>query len=151
MDSQVHRIVILTEDVAVGLRQFRDQLPQHAADITKVFSEFYAISATLRSLEGLARQFPRHYVPIRSDFDQTLTSLRFTLNQITNSFEKVDRRSTADDFLQIWLDLNDYFTEESGHPLTIRLQQYREFLQGLEDIVQKYIQTLRATGCLFSR
>lgn len=141
MDLQVHRIISFTEDVAVGLRQFREQLPEHSAEITNVIAELYAISATLTSLEGLTRQFPRNFGPVKADFERVLVSLRYTLNEIINSFGKLDRRRTADNYRQIWHDLNVYFHEESGYSLKRRLNKYKLFLEELQDIVQKYTLT----------
>lgn len=138
MDLQVHRIISFTEDVAVGLRQFREQLPEHSAEITNVIAELYAISATLTSLEGLTRQFPRNFGPVKADFERVLVSLRYTLNEIINSFGKLDRRRTADNYRQIWHDLDVYFHEESGYSLKRRLNKYKLFLEELQDVVQKY-------------
>ncbi|EED19703.1 conserved hypothetical protein [Talaromyces stipitatus ATCC 10500] len=136
MDLQVHRIISFTEDVAVGLRQFREHLPEYSAEITNVIAELYAISATLTSLEGLTRQFPRNFGPVKADFDRVLVSLRYTLNEIINSFGKLDRRPTADNYRQIWHDLNAYLLEESGYSLKRRLNKYKLFLQELQDVVQ---------------
>ncbi|QGA12965.1 hypothetical protein EYB26_000610 [Talaromyces marneffei] len=136
MDLQVHRIISFTEDVAVGLRQFREQLPEHSAEITNVIAELYAISATLTSLEGLTRQFPRNFGPVKADFERVLVSLRYTLNEIINSFGKLDRRRMADNYRQIWHDLIVYFHEESGYSLKRRLNKYKLFLHELQDVVQ---------------
>lgn len=142
MDLQVHRIISFVEDVAVGLRQFREKLPEHSAEITNVIADLYAISATLTSLEGLTRQFPRNSGPVKTDLERTLISLRYTLNETINAFGKLDRRPTTDDYRRIWHDLDSFFYEESGYSLRRRLSKYKLFLQELQDVMQKYIYNL---------
>ncbi|OKL62854.1 hypothetical protein UA08_01720 [Talaromyces atroroseus] len=139
MDLQVRRIISFTEDVAVGLRPFRERLPEYSAEITNVIADLYAISATLTSLEGLARQFPRNYGHvIKPDLERTLASLRYTLNEIISSFGRIDGRPTADNYRRVWHDLDSYFHEEDGYSLKRRLTKYKLFLQELQDVMQKY-------------
>jgi hypothetical protein len=138
MDLQVRRIISFTEDVAVGLKQFRERLPEYSAEITNVIADLYAISATLTSLEALARQFPRNYGHvIKPDLERTLASLRYTLNEIINSFGRIDARPTADNYRRIWHGLDTYFHEEDGYSLKRRLTKYKLFLQELQDVMQK--------------
>lgn len=129
-------IISFTEDVAVGLMQFREHLPEHSAEITNIIAELYAISGTLKSLRPLTRQFPHYFAPVEADFERVLRSLRYTLNEIINSFGKLDRRRSADDYRRIWQELDVYFHEESGSSLKRRLNQYKLFLEEVKDIVQ---------------
>lgn len=138
MDLHARGIINSAENVAIGLKQLRDTLPEYSAEITSVVADLYAISATLTSLDGLARQFPRNYGQIKPDLDPALASLRYTLNGIINSLGKLDRTSLADNYRRIWHDLDAYFHEEDGYSLARRLTKYKLFLQELQDVMQKY-------------
>jgi hypothetical protein len=134
MDLQVRDIA---EDVAVGFSRFRSCLPEHSAEITNLIADLYAMSATLTSIEGLSRQFPRNYARIKSDLDTVLASLNYTLDEITTSFRKLNRNSRPDDYRHVWHGLDAYFREESSYTLKRRLTKYRMFLQELEDMMRK--------------
>lgn len=137
MDLQVRDITGFAEKVAVGFRRFRSCLPEHSAEITNLVADLYAMSATLTSIEGLSRQFPRNYARIKSDLDMVLASLNYTLDEITASFRKLAKNPRLDDFRHAWHDLDAYFREESSYTLKRRLTKYRMFLQELEDMMRK--------------
>lgn len=137
MDLQVRDITGFAEKVAVGFRRFRSCLPEHSAEITNLIAELYAMSATLTSIEGLSRQFPRNYARIKSDLDMVLASLNYTLDEITASFRKLANNPRVDDFRHAWDDLDAYFREESSYTLKRRLTKYKMFLQELEDMMRK--------------
>ncbi|KAH8692627.1 hypothetical protein BGW36DRAFT_23436 [Talaromyces proteolyticus] len=135
MDLRIPDTIAFAEEVAVGFTQFRAHLPEYSAEITNLIANLYATSATLTSLEGLTRQFPRNYARIKPDLQLLLASLCYTLDEITTSFKKLDRKR-LDSYRYVWLDLDSYFREESSYTLKRRLTRYKMFLQELEDMMQ---------------
>jgi hypothetical protein len=131
----------LAEEVASGLRRFRDPVPEHATEITGLIADLYAISSSLKALEDLAQD--RHYrdaLPFaRPDLELVSTSLQFTLNDIVDFFHNLDgrRASSRTAHRKTWASLCSFFVEQSEESLATRLAKYKSFLKELEDYVKE--------------
>jgi hypothetical protein len=146
MDLRLRDSAGFAEDVAAGLRQFREHLPEYGAEITDLIADLYAISATLTSLEGLTRQFRHNFQRVKPDLALVRSSLQYTLDDILDAFGKLDDSTWArrpDAYRRIWLDLNSFLQDESSYSLNRRLRKYKMFLQEVQDHMQKYINLSR--------
>jgi hypothetical protein len=132
------------EDVAAGFREYRDPLPEHAAEITSLIADLYGISAYLNSIDGAAmsRQFSQNFLLVKDDLELLRSSLSCTLDDIVSHFGELERRhihhTSLNPFKRTWMDLQDFFIRESGFFLSLRLQKYKIFLKELENIMHKY-------------
>jgi hypothetical protein len=140
MDLRLRDSADFAEDVAAGLREFREYLPEYGAEITDLIADLYAISATFTSLEGLSRQFRNNFQRVKPDLALVLSSSRYTLDEIFDAFGKLDNRRVRrpDAYRKIWLELNSCFRDESSCSLNRRLRKYKMFLKELQDYMQKY-------------
>ncbi|KAL2003602.1 hypothetical protein VTN02DRAFT_3148 [Thermoascus thermophilus] len=128
------------EDVAAGLRQFRDPLPEHSTEITGMIADLYAISTALNSLEELtsSRHYRHNLHLVQPDLDLVQASLKYTLEDVVDFFGDLDSRRTLtrDVYKQTWIDLSTFFNNEIHYSLATRLGKYKLFLKELEDIMK---------------
>lgn len=132
------------EEVAAGFRMFRDPLPEHATEITSLIAELYGISSSLKLLEDLTRsRLYRHNLPIvRPDLERVRTSLKYTLEDIVDFFGNLEVRSSPTVYKRTWLDLCDFFRNESRDSLATRFAKYRAFLKEIEDLTKECVSFL---------
>lgn len=132
------------EDVAAGFRMLREPLPEHATEITCLIADLYAISSSLKTLEDLTgSHFYRHtFLVVRSDLELVRTSLKYTLEDIVDFFGNLDEVRRLDReaiYKRTWLDLCDFFRNESTDSLTTRLAKYRAFLDEVKDLTKECV------------
>lgn len=134
------------EDVAAGFRMFREPLPEHATEITGLIAELYAISSSLNTLEDLTRHplYRQNFPIVRPDLELVRTSLKCTLEDIVDFFGdlEVHRRVDREIYKRTWLDLCDFFRNESRDSLATRLAKYRAFLKEVEDLAKECVSLL---------
>ena len=121
------------EEAASGLHVFRDSLPRHAAQITLIIAEFFAISSTLRRLD--AAEHDSRYQPsfyrIRDDVGMLIGSLQASIDDVLDMFG----RSRGRPRMMVWEDLQHRMIDEEGESLLERLQLYKNFLVAQASIV----------------
>ncbi|KAJ5561763.1 hypothetical protein N7535_003776 [Penicillium sp. DV-2018c] len=121
-----------TEDVAAGFTVFRKPLPGHAAEITAVVADLFAISACLIVLEGLTR---RELTLIEPDLNLVQASLKYTLEDIVDYFQDIDPDdATPEDYMHTWMGVNKFFWDESRYSLATRLAKYNAMLRELRNL-----------------
>lgn len=121
------------EDVAAGLRVFRDEIPRSAARITAAVSELYALSHILQAISQ-ARADPRHepsYYRIRDDLAIVLQSLRFSLGAAFDMFIRARDRSHQ----VVWDDFQHRMEDVEGHNFLERLECYKQLLHCDRDLL----------------
>ncbi|KAL2854847.1 hypothetical protein BJY01DRAFT_25402 [Aspergillus pseudoustus] len=128
------------EEVAAGLRRFRDPLPEHATEITGLIADLYQISTSLKTLEDLSadRRYRLNIPFARPDLDLASASLQYTLDDVVDFFGHLEgpRALSRDIHKRIWLSMGRFFMEESAETLDIRLAKYKVFLIELEDYIK---------------
>ena len=129
------------EDVAAGFSMFRDPLPEHSTEITGLIADLYSISMSLKNLEELSknRSYRRIYAAAHPDLELVRTSLKYTLEDIVDFFGDLEERpaSSRDTYKRTWVNLCNYFREESQDSLSTRLAKYKAFLNELEDLMKE--------------
>ncbi|RDW86556.1 uncharacterized protein DSM5745_03198 [Aspergillus mulundensis] len=132
----------VAEEVAAGLRRFRDPLPEHSTEITGLIADLFTISTSLKTLEDLSLH--HHYGAIfnvaRSDVDLVSASLQYTLDDIVDFFGDIDSRrgsTNRNAYKRTWVAMSRFFQEESGYSLPRRLANYKSFLKELEDLISE--------------
>lgn len=134
------------EDVAEGFRMFRDPLPEHATEITCLIAELYAISSSLNTLKDLTSHhlYRQNFPVVRSDLELVRASLKYTLEDIVDFFGDLEahRRSDRGVYKRTWLNLCNFFRNESRDSLATRLAKYRAFLKEIEDLTKKCVSML---------
>jgi hypothetical protein len=132
------------ESAASGLSTFLSEIPEYSKDITGDIAELFAISNALHTLhEDLdLDRYGRHSGRILRDLDICLPSLGYTLDDITNmsSKSKNPRQHPGafpgtPHYAQIWEDACDELRTQ-GLSLPMRLEMYRTYLQGMQDILK---------------
>lgn len=145
MDYRLLEYAKDANDVAAGLQIFLEEIPQYAKDITGNMAELFAISNALHVLhEGLElSRFGRYVGEIVADLDIVIPSLGHTLYDVRHMFGKSKRSSRqhpgafpgTPQYNIIWDDMC-VDLKEQGVTLPARLEMYRNFLQGLYDILR---------------
>lgn len=128
------------EDVAAGFTTFRAPLPEHAAEVTSLIADLYAISASLSSLDDLDRdpRYRRNVAEIQPDLNIVRASLKYTLEDIVDFFRALDGgQASAAGYKSTWMTLNHFFWEESRCSLATRLAQYKTMLREIIDSTKK--------------
>lgn len=131
------------EDVAAGFRMFREPLPEHATEITRLMADLYAIISSLKDLEDLTKNpFYRHNLPVAwPDLELVCASLKYTLEDIVDFFGdlEVHPGSSRGIYKQTWLELCSFFRGQSRDSLATRLAKYKAFLNEVEDLIQECV------------
>jgi hypothetical protein len=131
------------EDVAAGFRAFRNHLPEHETEITSLIADLFAISSHLKKLNDVTndRQCRQKLPAALPDLELVRTSLKFTLEDIVDFFGdlEVRRGSTRDVYKRTWIELCQFFREESRDSLATRLAKYKSLLNELEDSMKEYV------------
>lgn len=133
------------EEAASGLSVFLGEIPEYSKDITGDIAELFAISNALRTLHDDLdlRQYGRSSGRILRDMDICLSSLDYTLEDVSKMFSE-SRRSARQhpgafpgtpQYAQLWEDAC-HDLREQGLSLPMRLQMYRTYLQGMSDALK---------------
>ncbi|KAE8152696.1 hypothetical protein BDV25DRAFT_57505 [Aspergillus avenaceus] len=129
------------EEVAAGFRLFRDYVPDHSTEITSLVADLFAISSALKRLNDLTRnhRFQNTLAAAHHDLELVQTSLKFTLEDIVDFFGDLDirRGPKGDVYKRTWMEMCDFFREESRDSLATRLAKYKAFLNELEDLIKE--------------
>ncbi|MCJ1253273.1 hypothetical protein MMC24_001084 [Lignoscripta atroalba] len=129
-----------SSDIGTALAKFIDRVPEWAVDITATVAACFSISSALRDL-NIAIQHARPF-DTPSDVRTVLKSLETTFNDIDRLFEGLGRQrnnvALDDAFLNVWLDIVEYFLDESKKTLCERLQLCEQFIRELTRIVDGY-------------
>lgn len=130
------------ERVAAGLQPFKDRLPEYKPEITDMIAKLYAISATLHSLDKLKYRNVQHFDLVRWDVSLIMSSLKHTLDEISNAVSQLDgRRATGVSFTlpsheRVWQDICAFFAQQCRFPLSKLLATYKAFLMEIEEVLQ---------------
>lgn len=128
------------EDVAAGFTTFRAPLPEHAAEVTSLIADLYAISASLSTLENLTKDphNRRNVILIQSDLTRVRTSLKYTLEDIVDFFGSLDGGNASPvGYKRTWMTLNRFFWDESQYSLATRLAKYNTMLKELSELTKR--------------
>ncbi len=123
------------EDVAAGLRAFRDRLPRDATRITAIVGELYALSSVLREIDNAEGdvQFATSFYDVHDDLKLLFLSLQRTFRAILDMFAQTRNQS----YDVVWNGLGSQMEHDEGLGLQDRLQMYRNFLRAQADILQR--------------
>jgi hypothetical protein len=144
------------EDTASGLHIFLSEIPQYSKDITGDIAELFAISNALHVLhEDLElSRFGRYSGRILRDLEICLPSLSYTLENVRSMFSKSKNRRQAPGafpgtppYADIWED-SCADLKAQGLSLPARLEMYRTYLQGMQDILKGYVHESRSWFCV---
>lgn len=134
------------EDVAAGFRMFREPLPEHATEITSLIADLYAISTSLKTLEDLTKNhfYQQNLSIARSDLEFVRASLKYTLEDVVDFFGNMEVRtgSNRDIYKRTWVELSDFFRDESKESLATRVVKYKAFLNEIEDMIKECVSRL---------
>lgn len=121
------------EDVASGLRVFRDSLPRSTTIVTAIIGELFTISSLLQRIDRAhhdARYEPSFY-RIEDDMATGVPSLERTLQDCLDMFGRSARHS----YRRVWEDLEHRMQRREGSHLFDRLTSYRDFFDAQLDVV----------------
>lgn len=145
MDWQLLDYAKDAEDTAAGLHTFKGEVPEYSKDITGHMAELFAISTALHALDESLKpnRFGKWYHRIKKDLDIVLPSLGYTLDTINDMFGKSRQQSRqhpgafpgTPPYNLIWEDTLADFKAE-GIALHVRLENYRSYLQDMNDILK---------------
>ena len=124
------------EDVAAGLRTFRDEVPDSAARITGTVTVLWAVSTRLRELDcahAEARSAPSFY-RVQDDLSVIIPTLRATLDAAFGMFA----RSRGRPYSLAWDDLVYRMEQQEGVSFIGRLEWYHDLLQAQIDVLSGY-------------
>ncbi|GLI73218.1 hypothetical protein PoHVEF18_001432 [Penicillium ochrochloron] len=127
------------ERVAEGLTTFRAPLPEHTTEITSLISDFYALSSSLLSLDDLSKnpRYRRSWALVHEDVELLRSSLKYTIDDILEFFNRLDGgHTTPDTYQRTWLSIDRFFWNEAQYSLGTRLAKYKSFLRELADSVK---------------
>jgi len=132
------------EDTASGLHVFLAEIPQYRKDITGHIAELFAISNALHELHDALdlSRYGRYSASILADLEVCMPSLGYTLDDVRDMFNKKKSKRTAPGafpgtppYAVLWEDsLADM--KAQGISLPIRLELYRNYLQGMYDTLR---------------
>ncbi|KAJ6011117.1 hypothetical protein N7451_002529 [Penicillium sp. IBT 35674x] len=100
------------EDAAAGFHTFRAPLPEHAAEVTGLISDLYAISSSLTSLDALSQnvQYRRHWPRVQPDVELVRSSLKYTIEDIFDYMHRLDNgRTSPDNYKRVWVSMSRFF------------------------------------------
>jgi len=146
MDWKLLNYAKEAQDAATGLSALLSEIPEHSREIKGDIAELFAISSALDVLHedlGLTR-YGRRGARIFRDLEICLPSLGFTLEDLRNIFNRSKRKSRqhpgafpgTPPYARIWEDACDEM-EAQGMDLSVRLEMYRTYLQGMHDILRR--------------
>lgn len=124
-----------TEDVAGGLRVFRDALSSDATHITHIISKLFAISHLLNSLDE-ASQHPQYrpsFYLIQNSMSVVIVSLRATQDTAFDMFGRT--RSLS--HVRVWNDFQHQMEDTEGVAFDERLDWYALILQSAIDTLRE--------------
>ncbi|KAJ6096205.1 hypothetical protein N7486_006951 [Penicillium sp. IBT 16267x] len=127
------------EDAAAGFTTFRAPLPEHAAEVTGLISDLYAISSSLTSLDAFSQdvQYGRNWPRAQPDVELVTSSLKYTIEDIFDYCHRLDNGRTApENYKRVWVSMCRFFWDESQYALSTRLARYRIFLRELGEMVK---------------
>ncbi|KAJ5728267.1 hypothetical protein N7493_004597 [Penicillium malachiteum] len=126
------------EDAADGFTDFRRPLPDHAAEVTGLISDLYAISSSLTAIETLSQDvlYRRNWARIQPDIELLRKSLKYTLDEIFDHFRRLDGTGTPDSYRRVWMSLERTFWDESQYALSTRLLKYKTFLRETTEVMK---------------
>ncbi|KAL3477580.1 hypothetical protein BJX99DRAFT_269791 [Aspergillus californicus] len=131
------------EKVAAGFRRFREPLPEHATVITNLIANLFTISSLLRTLEDLSqsRQYRGIFPVFNADVELVSASLEYTLDDVVDFFGDLEERtgSSRNAHKRTWAAMSKFFMEESEETLDERLDDYKDFLKILEDLITEQV------------
>ncbi|KAJ5722632.1 hypothetical protein N7488_000667 [Penicillium malachiteum] len=127
------------EDAADGFTDFRRPLPDHAAEVTGLISDLYAISSSLTAIETLSQDvlYRRNWARIQPDIELLRKSLKYTLDEIFDHFRRLDGTGTPDSYRRVWMSLERTFWDESQYALSTRLLKYKTFLRETTEVMKE--------------
>ena len=131
------------QDIAAGLNEFLDAVPECSTEITALISECFAISSALRELSTAIGdyRYNRQFELIEEDVRTIRLSLDYTFEDVERCFGGLG----VSTYREVWRDIDHYFQTESGNTLVARLEHYRNFLIGLTRISARLVLTLASS------
>ncbi|KAK2868052.1 hypothetical protein FQN49_003203 [Arthroderma sp. PD_2] len=147
------------EDIARGVFSFLAHVPSASVDITAVVAELYALGAVLRALDGTYKIPARrqNFAIIANDLELIVrASLRQTLRDIYDMLSRMNQAihitsihnaaatavgtpvadTTAALHKRTWDAMWQYFYQQAGYTLHLRLRYYKQMLEEMSAIVQ---------------
>lgn len=118
------------EDIASGLRAFREQVRPHEIQITAIIGALFGLSVVLRELDT-ARYDPSLY-RIRDDLALVSPSVQSTLAAADEMFGRTRDRP----YQTAWEDLQWRMEREEGLGFLERLRCYEDFCRALFDVMR---------------
>ncbi|KAJ5287628.1 hypothetical protein N7478_003314 [Penicillium angulare] len=133
-----------TESAAAGFTTFRVPLPDHAAEVTTLISDLYAISASLTSLGRFSQdvRYRRNWPLIEPDVELVRKSLKYTLEDIFKYFRRIDKERSPESYRRAWTSMDGWFWDESHYSLSTRLARYKSFLREMGDVMKDRLEDL---------
>lgn len=133
------------EAIGAGFTKFLDAVPDHAAEITALVSELFALSSVLRELDAscLSRQYGSNFPLIADDLKLVRSSLCQTLKDVLNLLGDIDHATvpnftTSGSYYQTWKRIHLFFRREYGDNLCTHLERYKKFLLELGNVMKRY-------------
>ena len=134
-NDRFNDLISNTQSIATDLLEFQSYVP-NAANISALVSELHAISAGLQDL-FTASNDPRNFHDARCYADArwaVVETLKRTLEDLDRYIRGKNRRSgrsRQEVYSTIWVDLNNFFLEQSNNILFDRLNCFKLFLEEL--------------------
>lgn len=128
------------EDVAAGFQAFRDPLPEHKTEITRLISDLYGLSASFTTIEALAKdpRYKRSFARAHADIELVRGSLKYTCEDVFDFLGQLDGGNVpTEQYRRTWAAMNRFFWDESQYSLATRLAKYKSFLGEMTDVVRK--------------
>lgn len=132
------------EDAAAGFTTFRGPLPEHAAEVTGLISDLYAISSSMTSLEAFSQdsRYRRNWARIHPDVELVRKSFKYTTEDIFDHFRRLDNGKTStDNYRRVWASMDRFFFDESQYALSTRLAKYKTFLREIGDVIKECVKS----------
>ncbi|CAF9905509.1 MAG: hypothetical protein GOMPHAMPRED_003234 [Gomphillus americanus] len=140
-NDRLNDLISNTQSIATDLLEFQPYVP-NAANISALVSELHAISAGLQDLFTVSND-PRNFHDTRLYADArwaVVETLKRTLEDLDRYIRKKDRRSPRSSrqevYSTIWVDLNEFFLEQSNNILFDRINCIKLFLEELVFILK---------------
>ena len=133
------------QDVAAGLNQFLNQVPNSDVDITSLIGKCYQVSSSLRELATAIEESRRlsQYHGISDEVTDVARSLDHTFKDVHQivgeGFEDTRKagKPRSSGFRRVWRNITDHFHKESGNTLERRLELCRKLLDDLCDVIHE--------------
>ena len=127
--------------LAHEILEFQEWVIDPESEISALAETFSSISAALSALKR-AESDPGNVLGvglIREDKRIILRSLEYTFSDVRRLFGGLRDpryRTNTEAYNEVWLDIEDYFLEESNNALLDRLDYYYRFLKDLIDVAK---------------